>query len=169
MDEHASRSKWLFWFVLAATVVSVLFGGYIIWRQWDTSDRVTANERRLDSLEQAVAALSVAIDEARANDQVIPTPEQILEAAGVEPGELLPRPGPPGERGERGPPAQKAQPDRPERRVILDQWMSFVAAGECPRIHDWNRKVVDTVLINDLVMCSVPSFKDDRPLQKEGA
>lgn len=112
MDERQSRGKWLFWIVAAAVLMSLVFGGYVIWAQWDTAERVDANEQRLDSLEAAVAALSVAIDEARARDQVIPTPEQILAAAGIEPGELLPRPGPPGERGPIGPPGASVRGEK---------------------------------------------------------
>ena len=101
--DYTSRTKWLFWFVAASVAVAVLFGVYLVWASWNTSDRITASEKRLDSLEQAVAALSLAIDEARTRDQKIPTPESILEAAGLHPEDLLPRPGPPGATGPQGP------------------------------------------------------------------
>lgn len=106
LAEPVNRGKMLFWFVAAAVIISLLLGAYLVWASWDTSDRLTANEQRLDSLEHAVAALSIAIDEARARDQIIPTPEQILAAAGVNADDLLPRPGeqgPPGVTGSTGP------------------------------------------------------------------
>lgn len=68
---------------------------------------------RLDDLEVAIAALSAAIDEARANQQKIPTPEQILEAAALDPRSLLPRqgePGPPGKQGPQGPQGERGEP-----------------------------------------------------------
>lgn len=103
IGEPVNRGKMLFLFVAVAVVTSLLIGGYLVWASWNTSDRITANEKRLDSLEQAVGALSIAIDEARSRDQIIPTPEEILRAAGVNADDLLPRPGPPGPIGSPGP------------------------------------------------------------------
>ena len=120
-----NRAQWLFWFVAAAVTVSLALGGYLIWSQWDTSNRVDSNAKRLDALEVAVGALSVAIDEARSNNQLIPTPEEILEAAGVNADDLLPRPGPPGDtgpagpigsRGEQGPSGPSGAPGLPGER-----------------------------------------------------
>lgn len=114
-----SRVKRLFWFTAAAIAISLLLASVLLWWRLDTTNRIDANEARLDALERAVAALSVAIDQARNNDQVIPTPEEILKAAGINAGDLLPRPGeqgspgpsgPPGERGARGPAGPQGLP-----------------------------------------------------------
>lgn len=91
------RSDRALWLVLPAFVILWLLNIFVIPSR---SDR--EQDERLGELENAVSALALAIDEARANDQLIPTPEDILRAAGVHPDDLLPRPGPPGPTGPQG-------------------------------------------------------------------
>lgn len=86
--------------VIVAAVIIMLFGSY-----WLLTTRDTSAGNRLDSLEGGLSALAVALDELRvAEPQAdIPTPEEIIDAAGLDP-ELLQRPGPEGPIGSQGQP-----------------------------------------------------------------
>jgi Collagen triple helix repeat (20 copies) len=76
---------------------------------WVPDRNDSSQNRRLDQLELGINALAVAVDEARASGENIPTPEQILEAARLDP-QLLPRQGERGDPGERGPAGDRGEP-----------------------------------------------------------
>lgn len=112
---HGHGRRTLFWIVVVTMLLTVGLSGYVVWWRWTSDDRNTEQNERLDALEDAIGALSAAIDEARAADQDIPTPEQILEAARLDPqlaarqGETGP-PGPPGPSGPPGPEGRTGAP-----------------------------------------------------------
>lgn len=96
--QHRRRSDRALRVVIVGFVILWLLNVFVIPSRTDQQQN-----DRLDTLEHALTALSLAIDEARTRDQKIPTPESILEAAGLHPEDLLPRPGPPGATGPQGP------------------------------------------------------------------